>query len=186
MTYVTLREAAEQVDRSATGIRKMCAEGRVRSKKGPHPRRKNTVWLVDIDALSDYIGRSTGRPRTGTAQALEWSPVIISDNTGDLTLPQQSCIANEPWHDLVDIQPDDSAPGAVRVWWSDGESFAIYPNGDTGGYYYDDPRRRAAAPGNAERRRSLRDRGVLPGEPRKGSPSYNTNCTTRKSHSEDQ
>lgn len=131
MTMLTVTQAAARVKRSPNSVLRYCRSGHVRAIRGRHPQRNQTVWLVDIADLIDHIAGRRSRPDPDA-----WNPAVSAAADGDLTEVQHQCIARERWHELLDIQPDDAAPGAVRATWSDGETFAILPDGDTTGYRY--------------------------------------------------
>jgi len=145
MTYVPLSVAAELTGRSHCWLADQCRVGMITSARKTHPddgRGGMPGWIVDLDELYQidiacHRQLSTNEP---------WSPVVAAAPEGELTEVQLSHLANESWHDLLDLQPEPGAPGAIRLHWSDGESYILHPNGDTGGYRYIHPARRRLPP----------------------------------------
>jgi len=135
MTMLTVTQAAQRVSRSVGAVRRYCQLGRVRATKDRHPTRGSVrVWYVDIDDLTTYVTTGAGgdsRPEADTPL-----PDVPPPPAGQLTTYQRQCVARETHHQLLDLQPVPIAPGAVRATWSDGETFAILPNGDTDAYNY--------------------------------------------------
>jgi len=134
-TYVPLSVAEELTGRSHCWISKQCCTGMIVNahKQRPGDGRGGVPgWVVDLDELYQ-IDAACSRQQSPDDP---WSPIVAPAPEGDLTDVQISHLANEHWHDLEDLQPDPVITGAVRVSWSDGESYTLHPDGETGDHRF--------------------------------------------------
>lgn len=134
MTLLTASQAGALVGKSGRTVTSLCRRGKLQSAQLKHiPGYTRPRWLVDPDELQTYMKTKWHGRKLRPDSQLNHPPP-----PGELTALQHQVIAAEPWHQLENIQPDDIHPGAVRVQWSDGESFTIHPNGETDAYRYDE------------------------------------------------
>lgn len=133
MSLLPISQAAAIVHCHPSQLGHLCRTGMLANARKQKLLTGNLGWFVDLSEVREMIRT---KDAFGLARSGPWSPVVRPAPDGELSELQYAVLAAEGWHDLEDIQPDSSAPGAVRASWSDGEAFTVYVDGETDRYTY--------------------------------------------------
>jgi len=142
MTIMTITQIAQELRVHRSTIYRYVSQNRIPGRRGPRPPNSPgnpaiPIWLVDLEDARRYLEAHPTRDYTYTPPSKPAPPAMSVPPAVDLSEIQHAALASERWHELRDIQPDPIEPGAVRTWWSDGESYVLLPGGEQTGYAYE-------------------------------------------------
>jgi hypothetical protein len=139
VTLISTTQAAREVGLKTWRVTDLCRRGQLtRVRQAVPDGQKRARWYCDLEELEAYLERH-GRPGPKFRQVPAWDPQFTDPEPGELSGLQLQLLSQEQArHELTDLQPVAEVPGAVRVTWSDGEAFTLYPNGETDAYTYGD------------------------------------------------
>jgi hypothetical protein len=120
-------------------VTELCRRGQlIRTRKATPEGQTRARWYCDPEELGEYLAKH-GAPDRKFHRAASWTAKLARrPEPGELSEIQLTLINSETWHELEDMQPVTEPLGAIRVTWSDGETFTIHQNGETDDYTYRD------------------------------------------------